>query len=430
MKRLVKHFAQVVVLFGISKLIYLVLAVVMSRKLGVEGVGRYGFILAFIGLFFMGAGIGRGVAVRDFAADKNNKRTYFWNFLLLRVVMSIIVFAFLVIAINLYTTSLETRIAVYIMGLTLFFSIFSHVTTGVFYATEHFGLVLMTGLAGDVVTGGMAILFLLMGKGLLWVFIGFVLGEATSAGIGITVLYTNKHFTDLLYKYDYNRLIPPKLFRIDIALWQRIVKQGSYFLLQSIIRLGMFQTDIIVVTFFGGAVLTGFYQAAYKTSFSTCLLSSALVFAMYPYYASKFVNSPKLLKKNYFRVSFYNLIIAVLMYSALVLFAGVIVRYVYGSDFAPAVGVIKIIAIATILNAFNLNNSTFLNAIKKENMNTAFVLLAFIINAVLDVVLFKPYGMKGVALATVFCSLSYSVLSTALILRETKTSVKARKTMA
>jgi len=61
MNSIFKNFMQVVIFFGLNKIIYLVLAFVMSRTLGVEGVGRYGFILAFIGLFFMSVGIGQGL---------------------------------------------------------------------------------------------------------------------------------------------------------------------------------------------------------------------------------------------------------------------------------------------------------------------------------------------------------------------------------
>jgi len=343
--------------------------------------------------------------------------------------MSLIVFVFTVVVITLYTDNLEIRLAVYIMCFALFFSVVSRVTAGLFYATDHFGLMLITGAIGDVVGGGIAIIFLLIGKGLLWVFLGFALGEAVSAVTGGVIFYTNKHFKGLLYKRDHKRFLPPNLLVIDKTILTRLIKKGFYFLLQGIIQLGMFYTDILVLTFFGGVILTGFYQAAYKISFSACLLSAALTFALYPYYASKFVKSPGLLKKDYVKVAFYNLVIAAFMYFILVVFANVIVRYLYGQAFAPAVGIIKILAIATILNSFNQNNSSFLNAIYRENENAALILVSFGINVVLDILLFKYYNINGVAFATVFCTLSYSVLSTLIILRETKKWNNTRKAM-
>lgn len=404
MRRLLKSIALVSFFLVFSKLFYIALAVVMSRKLGVEGVGTYGFILSVIGLAFMFIGIGHGVAVRDTVSDIKNWPKYFWNFLYLRAAMSLFTIVFIFIITCLYPFSSEIRNALYIMCIAVLFSIPSRTISGAFYALRQLGKVFLIEFTGDAVTVGSASLFILSGKGLMWVFVGFAIGEATSMVISIILVH--------------KAVIGSKFIKPNFYMLKNFAKKGFYFILQAIIKLGMFQTDMIVLAFFEGTVLTGYYNAAYKLSFSADILSAAIAFVMYPLYAARYEKSAGQLIKDYATAAVYNFATGTIAYIFLVISADIAIFYIYGPAFEHSAGLVRILAIAIIFSSLNSNNSAFLNAIRKERLNAFLAFIAFSANAFFDIMLVGPYGMKGVAFATVICSLAYFVASTAVIIKE------------
>lgn len=403
MKSLLKKAGTVLMAYGINKLAYLLLAIVMARKLGVEGVGAYGFVIAITGLFFILTGLGRGVAVREVANDTKKLPKYFWNVLTLKAVMGGIAFGLIAITMYFYPASAEVKSAVYLYSAFLFLCIFPDGVMAMFQALQCFKFYSTIGIVKDCVGIITAILFLLLGKSLLWVIVGFVVGGAASLMISIILLWKNS--------------INFRPFNIDFILWKHLISKGFYFLMQGLLQLGVFQIDIIILSVFGSLAMVGIYQTAYKIAFGASILSSSVVFVMYPLYASHFTNSPKFLKRDYLKTMFCNSILALLIYIVLILFSETVIYYIYGSSFLAAVQIIKILALAIVIHVLNQNNYTFLNAIRQEKLNFYLIAFIFIVNAILDLLFIKPYGIKGIATATVFCALTYFVISTILILK-------------
>ncbi len=406
MKRLLKSAGLIITLGIINKLLFLVLAVLMARKLGVEGVGVYIFVFAFIGLLFAPVGIGGGVAVRELAVDTRSAPKYFWNMLMLRAVISLVTFVIAAILIHFYPTSVETKKAVYLCGFFLFFTIFRAPALTVLYALQRFRLIFLISIIKNVICVGLAVYFLLLGKGVVGIIVGFIIGSAVST------IYS----TIVVWKFikKTNVLAP------DFALWKRLVEKGSFFLMQGLLRAGMFRTDILVLSLFGSTFLVGIYGAATKVSAAMSLFPFAITMVMYPQYSVSFTNSKRLLKEDYTQILLYMIAIAIFVYAFLILFSGIIVRYVYGPEFSEAVPIIKILAIAVAVHAINMNNFIFLNAIRKEKLNVYLILLTFLVNAIFDIILIKNYGMRGVAVATVFCAFTYCVVSTVVIFKINK----------
>lgn len=403
---LFKKACTVFVSLGANKLVYLLLTIVMARKIGVKGVGAYGFVLALAGLFFVITGIGHGVAVREIASDVKNVSKYFWNFITLKSIISIIAFGLVAITMQFYPTNAEVKIAAYLYSVFLFLEVLPNGAIAVFQALQRFKLYTTMIVINDVSVTITAICFLLLGKGLLGVMLGFIVGGLFSCGLSIVLLLRTS--------------VNLKLFRIDFELWKRFIRRGVYFLMQKIFQQGMFQADILVLSIFGNLAVIGIYQAAYKISFSASIISFATAFVMYPLYSAHFTKSSKFLKKDYFQTMFCNLILAIFMYLILVLFSSIVVYYIYGPDFLAAVQIIKILALAIAIHALNQNNLSFLNAVRQEKLNFCLIALTFIVNAIFDIILIKPYGIKGVATATVFCALAYFITSTTLILKYNK----------
>lgn len=403
MKDLLKKAVTIFVSYGLNKVFYIFLAIVMARKLGIEGVGAYGLVMAITSMLFIGVGLGGGIVVREFVSNPKKISTYFWSILTLRTFIGIIVFGLTLIIAYFYPTTIEVKKAIVLYGLVLLFALFLNAVRLMFYSLQYFKRYAVTTIIEDFLSIGAAVLFLLLGKGLVWVIVGFIIGRMLTFLLIIIMLWKTKI-----------SLMP---FNVDFVLWKRFIGKGVYFLMQSLLRLGMFKVDILVLSLVGSLALVGVYQVAYSISFGVSIISSSLAFVMYPIYAWDFAHSKKILKQDYLKTMFYNLILAILTYALLMLFVGIIVELVYGYGFLAAVGIVKILAIATVIHALNQNNSTFLNAVRKEKLNFYFILITFVINIILDLLLIKPYGIQGVAVATVFCSSVYLIISTTVILK-------------
>lgn len=407
MKDLFKNTVTILTFIGTNKVLYLFLTILLARKLGVEGVGSYSFVLAFTGLFFIFVRTGIGVAVRELASDTRKVLWYFWNMLLLMLVTGLISFILAAITIHFYPVSAEIKKAIYLYGFCLFFMILSGSAKIVFYALKRFKVYAATEIVADVTAVSAAAIFVLLGKGLLGVITGFIIGEAASATLSLIILW--KRFINF-----------PGQFRLDLALWKRLIGKGFYFIMQDLLRLGMFRVDIMVLSLFGGLFLTGIYQAACKISSGISIVPKAIQTVMYPEYAAKFIHSPKLLKRDYRMITLYHLIIAVSLYGLLILFSNLLVHYIYGPEFSAAVPLIKIFALATTISMLNMNNFIFLNATRREKLNSYLTFFIFLLNAVLDLLLVQKYGIKGVAIVSVFCAFTYFAISTILIFKKLK----------
>lgn len=404
MKGLFKNAGLMLALSIINKILFLFLIIVIARKLGVEGMGTYSFVFAFVGLLFMPVGIGGSVVVRELAATKNKVSKYFWNALLLRATISVIVFALTVVVIYFYPIGAEAKNAAYLCGILLFFSILKAPAMLVIYSLRHFKLLFIINLIEDAVSVFLAVLFLFLGWGILGIVSGFIVGSAISTILSLAFVWKSIG--------SINNYVP------DRVLLKRFISKGSVFLMQGLLRLGMFRTDILLVSLFSSISLVGIYGAAAKVSAAMSILPAAITTVIYPSYSTGFIHSKQLLKKDYRKILLYMVIIALFIYTFLIFFSELIVYYVYGKAFLDAVPVIKILAIATAVNSVNRNNFTFLNAIRKEKLNFYLILLNFFVNAIFDIILIKDYGLKGVAVATVFCALAYCIISTIVILKE------------
>jgi len=99
----------------------------------------------------------------------------------------------------------------------------------------------------------------------------------------------------------------------------------------------------------------------------------------------------------------------------LFIFSKQIILLLYGKEFLRSILILKILVISTLFLGLNRNNTTFLNAIKKEKICFYLLFLTFLLNLLLDIILIKPYGIVGVAFATVICSVIYFILTESYI---------------
>lgn len=403
--KVIKNLSYFAIWKGVNKLLFFVLIIFISRILGVESLGIYGFIFAFISLVFPLSNIGQQVFMRDLITNRKFLRKFWGNFLVLKLLTSFILYAFIIAITLTFPVPKELKPLIYLTGFILFWNVFSETASAIFISHQKIKPVVLANIISDLIIVSLATLFILSDKGIVWVMIAFVIGELVKAII----------LNFLLIK----KFSMPE-FKVDVKICLKWVKKGFYFIMQSQLKKGLFRTDTLVIFLVSGLYATGIYQAAYKMAIQFDIIPLLFGMIFYPEYINANRISFENLKIHYAKYKTYIGIVSAILCLALFIFSKHIVLLVYGREFTESVLILKILAVSALFIGLLNNNTVLLNALKKEKICFYLSFFIFLLNLLLDIVLIKYYGLVGVAAATGVCYIIYFTLTEIYIRKITK----------
>jgi len=117
-QRIAKNTAALFAAQFVVSILSLVLSIVIARTLGDVIFGKYSFALAFTAIFAVFSDLGYNtLLIREVARDKSQASKYLNNVLCMRALLSLVIFALIVITINLMSYPADTKNAVYLFGI-------------------------------------------------------------------------------------------------------------------------------------------------------------------------------------------------------------------------------------------------------------------------------------------------------------------------
>ncbi len=386
-----------------NKLLFFLLIIFISRKLGVEGLGSYGYLIALMSLFFHFSKIGETVLIRDAIQKKRDTKKLWGNSIIFNIFIKAIIYLAILAFTIVISLPLELRNAIYLLGILLFLDIFLRNTIAILIAHKRVKIISLTNTIQDILTVTLSIIFIYFNKGLVYIILAFCLGRL------IQTIILNLQMIKFFSK--------PK-WEINFSLYFNWLKQGIYFTLQGLLSKNLFKINLIIIIFINGLYSAGLYEAS-SMIISNVLESMLVLFglAIYPHYIICNKSSFKKVQMKYLSYKRYILILGVSLVLLLFFLAKQVIFLLYGQEFKNVIPIFKIFLISVVILALNNNNRIFLNSIKKEKISFYFSLVMLIINILLSLVLIKPYGVKGVALAIVLSSLIYLISSEIYIKR-------------
>jgi len=140
-QRIAKNTAALFAAQFVVSILGLVLTIFIARSLGDVIFGKYSFALAFTALFAVFSDLGYNtLLIREVARDKTQAGKYLNNVLCMRALLSLAIFALIVITINIMNYPEDTKNVVYLFGIytlvTSFSAVFK-VTFRAFGKIEH-----------------------------------------------------------------------------------------------------------------------------------------------------------------------------------------------------------------------------------------------------------------------------------------------------
>lgn len=205
---------------------------------------------------------------------------------------------------------------------------------------------------------------------------------------------------DLILIYLYKKKSTQKL-SFSFFLAKRLFKRSKYFILSSIMIVIFAQTDKIMLKLMIGNSATGVYSAA-----NTCALMVSFVFAaIINSVRPEIYNNRKISQEKYEKslTELYSVIIyaSIFVCVAMSLFAPLIIGVMYGAEFSPAIGVLRISVWMTVFSYLGSVRDIWVLAENKQKYLWLIYFLSAILNVVLNFIFIPIMQESGAAIASV-----------------------------
>lgn len=355
----------------------------LAAKIGGEGIGVYGFVFSFLGIFFIVNDFGLyQYFVRKWSQDDSAWREEFaiafsfrtiavialaaavgaYGWFLEKAVLAELSLAFLALALDQWRTLQEARFA----------------------ASNRFRLISAAQTWQrflEVVAGGA---FLFFGYGLKAVLLIYVLTRLLS------VIYFN-----IRGRFHYHFVFSVKDF------WE-LGRRSFPFLFIGLFAAVYFKIDVVMIRYLIGYEAAGWYNAAYKFISLAAIAPGLAVAAIFPVIAKLVQEGDVSLLKNIINKMTRAMLILVAPITILgFIFADEVIGFAYRPEFQSAAPALKILTLAMPFVFISGILISLLGAEHREKIILKITALAAVFNIGLNFVLIPLLSIYGAALATV-----------------------------
>ncbi len=368
----------------VNKALWFVFVILLARKLGAAGFGYFNYAFSFAGLLVIFADLGTSILlVRKASRERERTGYYLSNILGIKCFVSLLV---LVIAFLIPKEPAGVSLSVMLFSIALVASGFLDPFNAVYRVNMQMHKETAVMLAWRFLIVGLSCLALyILNAGLNGVGIAFV--AATAAAMLVTFLTAKK--SGILVSFR----------EIDVRAWKSILREsvvvGSLFMIGGI----YFKFNMVLLQYLGRAQAVGWYGAAFKLIEGCFFVSSFFIASLFPLMCGHNLNREisdhgmSLFRKALLFLAAAGTLIAILA----ALFAGPLIRILYGPEYLPAVDILRILAWSLVFIYINeLFTFFFLSADRQKSM-FKILLAGLIVYTLLCVILIPQYGYLGAA---------------------------------
>jgi len=394
---------------SLSKIFYLIQAMLIARFLGVEGYGLYSFAFAFAGVFFAFADLGTyNFGLREISRKKSVLTKYAAGMLLIEIASCSIAF----LALLIFSLILKTGALPLIAGIVLLIGVIQSAFSIGFYARQRMIVPAAVSTLQSAATLALSAVFIHLGLGVSYLLLSFLISKVIAALI--LIAYFRKAFGKLNFKTDFTFLI-------------NIFKKSFPFLINGIVFSLLFNIGMLMFRFMKGDYAFGIYSAANKVVENLSFLPASLISAAYPAFSS-FFGAKKRISRAYTKIFNSLILMCSFIIIILVIFARQIIQIVFSNKFLDAVPVLRILSFTFLTSALISMNLSFLNAVNKTKVNIAISVSLIPIYALSAFFLIKNYNYIGFAVSILLIEIVFLIAQQLFIRKNNKESRSKTRT--
>jgi len=365
---------------------------VLTRYLGVEGMGQYLLVISFLGLLnFSDMGL-LLITVRELSAGGEDQDVLLGNVLVMRVVTALASMALAAAVAIALDFPPEVTVAIIFGSVSyLFIALGSGSLGAIFIANLRMEFQVLANVVQYLTFIALVGAVVVMELGLIPLVLAYNLSMLASA---ITITITSRRF------------VTPRL-NMDAALWRRIVFASLPAGINTIAWVLYSRIDMVLLSQMKGDEAVGLYGLAYRFVDLAWPIGFFFVGSVYPLLSRHYKSG----EQEQFRWLLQRAtdVIALLALgpiTIMVVFAEPILRIVGSEEFVPATTTLRILAVAIFPLWMGMLSSYTVLALEKQWWLLVIGLVALSVNIGTNLLLIPEYSYEGSAVATLLTELT------------------------
>ena len=370
---------------GSAKFARVVATVLMARLLGKAGLGKYSTALSFVMLFQVLADFGlEELLTRAMSQEKARAHSYLMAGLALKAVFSVLTVATLLVVAVLLQYDRDTFLLILVVSLSVPFSAASSVFRSVFSA---FGVMKYSAYGSLLVMAADLVLSLVL-----------LFNGAGPLAMGVLFLFTRVLGMVLSYWFTRRTVRWPNLV-VDWRLCRHLARTALPFVVVAMLVSVPGRLDVVLLSKITTETEVAVYTVAYGL-FQACLLVSlAYNQAVYPVLSAASKTSRALFVSVAEDSIQWMTCLALFFALALNFSAELVIKGVYGPEYADSVLVLRILAWALVAWFLNMPLTRSIYASGNQRVSPRVAAVSLGVNLALNLWLIPTYGARGAAIA-------------------------------
>jgi len=369
----------------------LVLSIFVGRILGDVALGKYTFAAAFPQILTVFLDLGYStLLIREVSKDKSSSDKYLNNILIFRLFLFPLIFFILLIGINIMGYPESTKNIVYLFGIFIFLRTLSNIFYCIFRAFEKMEYEASIIIFTTILRTSLGLILLFLGYGLIELGLIFVFSALLEFIINLIIC--RRKFVKIK-------------FQLPFAFIKKTIKTALPLGLITIFGIIYVRTDTVMLSLFEGDAVVGWYNAAYNLVLGFQFIPQLFMFSLLPSLSRYYVSSRESLQETYEKSFKYLFILGLPISVGIFMLADEIIFLFYGNVFLNSVVALQILTWDIVLIFLCSCNGFVLISTNKQNQMAATVLIAAILNIILNLFLIPNYSYIGAGIATIITEL-------------------------
>jgi len=385
----------VLILNAVSYVCSFILAVLISRFLGIEALGDYSLIFAFVLILGIVSDFGLStLLVRKLGENKFKAKEIINNFNLIKIILSLVIIILIFITAILFFTKIYYP--AFFIGLFLILprTLMSTYEASIrSFLNQKYPVIIKS--ANSFLQLALSYFILTKGYELSAVMLCILIPDVITL---MMLMLANKKIIDKfnLKNNSENILQSDQPLKEKFTL---ILKESSVFFVNNFLMLSIKGLNVILLGYFSTAVSVGIYSAGSRFVNGIGLFSGALFNSFYPA-ISNIKNDLKTKTELTKKFILYSFTLGLMITVPLYLFAGNLIELTFKSE--DSVIVLKILSFTMIPVLVYTVTQSYLFSEYNEIFLTRILIIAWSLNIIISIILIKMYDYTGCAVALAF----------------------------
>ncbi|MFW0837765.1 MAG: flippase [Candidatus Komeilibacteria bacterium] len=360
----------------------------LATRLGVDQTGLYFFALSFITMLAVFVDWGMvNTLIKQVAKEPEKTSHYFSQALLIRVLMSGLMYLILWVLSLLLGYDLLTRQALHIAGLIMVADSFTLLCYGFLRAHHNTGFEAIGNILFQlalVIIGGLVIFY---NAHILLALLALLFASLVNLGWAASRLFIK---LKIIIIWQWDKALTSRIFSLALpfalaGIFSRLYGYLDTFLLKQLI----------------GNTALGYYSLPYKITFVWQFIPLALVASLYPAFAHYYKTDRMILNKIFNQTLIYLLLLSTPIAIGLSLLANPIMVSIYGVTYQPSASALSILIFTLPFVFINFPLGYLLNACDRQKINTRNIFIAMLISLAGNLLLIPRFSYIGASIMSI-----------------------------